>query len=146
MNFEGTARTNYFRVKNLQTFAAFVARYSGLTIVQEGNPLTHFPPKPARVCVLVEDTDGGTFPTDWTDDQGVQHDGELFVDGVSGFLMKGQVAVFMEIGHEGLRSLSGLALAVDWRGNFCSVDLDEIFVKAARHFGVKRTKIGRAYY
>lgn len=61
-------------------------------------------------------------------------EGEEFLVGLSKHLQKGEIAVFQESGHEGLRYVVGYGVAVNHRGKFVSVNIHDDLVRA-----VKRT-------
>jgi hypothetical protein len=61
-------------------------------------------------------------------------------------LPKGEVAVLMEIGAEKLRYLTGIAIAVNYKGRATVVSLDDVYRKAACTFRVPESKITQAAY
>jgi hypothetical protein len=52
----------------------------------------------------------------------------------------------MEIGAEKLRYLTGIAIAVNYKGRATVVSLDDVYRKAARTFRVPESKITQAAY
>jgi hypothetical protein len=133
MNYEASARSNYFRVKDEGAFRQWADRL-GLSVaptdLDDGRYFAIWP------------FDGGSWPSSWhnidTDEEGQC---DVVVE-LARHLYDGGVAVLMEVGHEGLRSVAGVALAVNAKGETRHVALEEIYDKA-RELG---TRVIRAEY
>lgn len=150
-NWYGTARSNYFRVRDLDTFKAALAINFGESIeVSEGTDL------PGSVCLLEVDGDGWPVCfepcTDFTPGAaaglcagcGCEHPAggaprrELVEELIADHLVEGDVAVLLEVGAEKLRYLTGTAVAVNSRGEQVGLSLDEVYARAA-HLGATIT-------
>ena len=89
-----------------------------------------------------DSTDGGSWPS-----YDMEADTEIdLVAELAQHLPKGEVAVLMEIGAEKLRYLTGIAIAVNYKGRAAVVSLDDVYRKAARTFRVPESKITQAAY
>lgn len=133
MDWTASARSNYFRVKDVEAFKAwckkggleFIEREEerdGLAVALEetfaGKRQSHLV---GFLCMddgmpseyLNRDTDDYE-PWDW--------DAEL-----ADLLAEDSVAVVMSAGHEGLRYVSGWAFAVNWRHETKEVSLESIY-------------------
>lgn len=136
-NYYGVARSNYFKVRDAAGFKSWVAEFGGVEVKEEGE----------HVMLLSGDYDsGGWSIVENTDDDMEIIDVVDFATRMSAHLQPGQVAVFMEIGHEKLRYLVGYAVAVDSHGRTVVVGLDDIYKKAAEEFGVPLSDITSAEY
>jgi hypothetical protein len=129
-NYESRFRTNYFRVKSEDAFCKWAydigADYSSLKI--DGGV----------GWVL---TRQGSVP-DFSESREEEID---FASELSEHLVEGEVAIYMEVGYEKLRYLSGVAVAVAWDGRVTYVDLNEIYERAREEFGMT-APINRAEY
>lgn len=112
-DFIGTARSNYFHVRNRHQFERAVADWD-VEVVDDSE---------GRVCLLSFD-EHGLWPI--TDDP----DEEIH-EVLAPHLQDGEVAVFMEVGAERLRYVGGRAVAVNHDGQTRSVCLDDIYDLAA---------------
>lgn len=125
------ARTNWFRVKDEESFRAWAAEISGVRVVcTEG------------YFALIAEDDGGGFPSAYFDEK-TQEEYEFdIVAELSDRLAEDSVAVFVTVGHERMRSLWGFARAINSNGLEVSIDLDAIFVMAADELGPPDTVKG----
>lgn len=124
-NWQGMARSNYFRVKDRAAFAEAMDE--------------------AGCCVQDEDGDGGAvmiYPDDSNCDDGgwpcvpvdADADEAEYIDIpalVAEHIVEDDVAILIECGWERLRYLSGRAIAVDSKGQVTAVDLNDIYAQAA---------------
>jgi hypothetical protein len=84
---------------------------------------------------FISNTDFGGLPDVLYDDDGNEiADFDDFISELSTHLMDGWVAVLMEIGSEKLRYLTGVAFAVNSKGEYKEVFLDQIY-KSAESLG-----------
>ncbi len=116
-NYYASARSNYFRVKDL---AAFRAAMTPLSVEVVGND-----DDPQQVALLSDDEAG--WPSGYWDEAS---DTDVEVDVaelVAGHLADGWVAVFMEAGHEKLRYVAGCATAINAAGQVRQIRLDDIY-------------------
>jgi hypothetical protein len=137
MDWVGQARSNYFKVKDLEAFKAWAKRRDVDVIESEKDK--------GKVAVVSsrESVHGG-----WPDSIVVDSEGEAkalgyergdpddciveidFVQELSLHLEDGQVAVLMEVGYEGQRYVTGWACAVNSKGERRDISLQAIYVLA----------------
>jgi hypothetical protein len=133
MDWIGSARTNYFRVKDAAAFVAAMEPFDVCVLKREEDPL---------FFGLAATTDGGDWPSFDEEDEDLD-----FVETVRVHLQDGEVAVFMTVGAEGMRYLTGYAIAVNSVGERVDVDIDDIYEAAKLKFGVSNiSDITRAEY
>jgi hypothetical protein len=124
-DYTATAASNTFVVNDA---AAFADALSQLSIRIERARLS---PTPNNVY-LVADTDHGEWPSEYLDGT-TEETGEVDLPAlIAGHLADGQVAILKEAGAEKASYVGGIALAVNAAGETEKVDLDEIYVRAAR--------------
>ena len=135
-NWTGKARTNYILVKDVEALKGKADEIGIKVHVHTENPnFVTFEP---------DQGDGGDFEHSYTDenDDEVQWTwGEL-----SEHFAEGQVLIVMTVGGERTRYLTGFALAVAWDGRVTSINLNDIYLKAAQTFGVEKESIAPAQY
>ena len=117
-NYYGSARTNYFEVKDKKKFIEALSEIS--VSVHDGENNT--------VCIL---SDEQSWPMWSTDPERTEEEVKLFEGGiVQEYLLDGSVCIYMEIGSEKLRYLVGYAVAFNNRGETEYVSIDDIYDKA----------------
>ena len=140
-NYVGSARSNYFKVKDLEKFKAWCKELEIEVVVSDKDP--------ELVTMLVgRDSDTGGWPN-WRsnpeaadpseDDEEVDLEKEL-----SAHLRPGWVAVLVEVGSEKLRYLHGHATAVNSKGKTKTVNLNQIY-KLSKDLGGHITNIEGEY-
>jgi len=122
-NYEGTARSNYFKVKDADAFKAWClgcsleffesAEHDGLYAIASADP------------------DGGGWPSQRDDSAGNELEEFDLVDELAGHLAGNSVAILMESGHEKLRYVTGIAIAVNAKGKSIQIALEDIYDKGA---------------
>jgi hypothetical protein len=133
-NWYGSARSNYFRVKDANAFHEWTERRQ-LEVFKSD--------KEADVVAIhpSEDSDGA-WPS-----YNLEEDAEFdLATELAEHLVPGQVAVLLEVGAEKLRYLTGLAIAVNAEGGMVQLTLSDIYRTAARAFRVIESEITRAEY
>ena len=120
----GQARSNYFRVKDESAFReSFRALEVEVITNSEGK------------VGLLSRADYGGWPSFIFSEDGDEIDEEVdIIEMVSRHLVTDEVAVFVEVGAEKLRYLTGRAIAVNERNEQRWVDLDSIY-EIAREIG-----------
>lgn len=116
MNYTASARSNYFKVRDVEAFEEW-AKDRGLEVVEADG----------SYALLGGDGDTGGWPSSVYDED---QDTDLEIDvalELSRFLEDGEVAILVEVGNEGLRSLNGYAEAINNRGETRFVSLRHIF-------------------
>ncbi len=133
-NLYGSARSNYFRVKDANAFHEWTERRQ-LEVFKSD--------KEADVVAInpSEDSDGAWPSYDLEEDAEFELATEL-----AEHLVPGQVAVLLEVGAEKLRYLTGLAIAVNAEGGMVELTLSDIYRTAARAFRVPESEITSAEY
>lgn len=126
-NYEETARTNYFRIKNREAFDKDFETIPGVEIWYDAeDPLLigmgSYDGWPSFRCSDDEDIDDADID---------------IVDVVAGHLAEGEVAVFTSAGHEKLRFVGGFATAVNHEGRAVSISTNDIYSLAEKAFGVR---------
>lgn len=120
-DWSGTSRSNYFRVKSVAEFKAFLSDYEAQFIEDSEG----------RVGFYSTTYDGG-LPVRWDD----QSDDYInLIDHVHEYLVENQVCVVMEAGAEKARYISGCAIAITWTGERTSLSLSDIYMQAYHEFG-----------
>lgn len=161
-NYAANARTNKFRVKDVDALVADVAR-AGITIVEQGRPGV---PVYGDIELVRRNSqvDGServelfasegwpSFDEDSVADRlGLEEDQTVpdLPDSlhmiVSRHLVEGEVAIFVEVGVEKLRYLGGVAVAVNDRGETRRVDLDDI-VELAKEIAPEGASVDHPSY
>lgn len=109
------ARSNYFKVKDPAAFKAFCDRMNCELIQDRDNPDLY-----GFVC------EGGIPSYVWDEEADDEVDVD-FVNELAKQLAPGAVAIYMEVGYEGHRSVGGIAVAVNSEGQTRNVDLCAIY-------------------
>lgn len=129
-NWYGTARSNYFRVKDADKFKAWVESIQGLGMWERTN-------EPGLFGIYSDDGDSGGWPS-WRPDDPEYEEVDLVGELVE-HLAEGEVAILMEAGAEKLRYISGYAIAVNHKGEQISVSLADIYQLARATWGIEPT-------
>ncbi len=132
-NWYGTARTNYFRVKDPTAFKAWIESLPSCVLIEQDGGLFGF----------YSTDDSGGFPCDRFDEASGEHVDFELADELVPHLAEGEVAILTQAGAEKVRYITGYALAITWDGRSTAVDLDDIYDKVQAEFGITPTK---AYY
>lgn len=136
-NFYGTGRTNTFGVKSIPELKKALHPYD-FTVIDRSDENN-----PGMVCVLADDLDGeggwGRYDPDTDDDFYVP-------DLIADHLRDGEVAVFVHVGAEKQRYVTGTAVAVHADGRQVRIGLEDIYSAAAAEFGIDRGNISDASY
>jgi hypothetical protein len=135
-NWFGYARSNAFRVKDTDAFEdAVAALYVGVKSIRNEH---------GQITLLAGDTENGGWPS-WRHFTDTDDDDEFDIaEFVAPYLADGEVAVFLEVGAEELRQLTGFATATDSTGHSVTVSLSDIYEAAARELGIPAASITRA--
>jgi hypothetical protein len=133
-NWYGTARSNYFRVKEEGEFLKWA----------DGRGLGVFKNEESRDLFAIHggSTEDGSWPS-YDMEADIEFD---LVAELAQHLSKGQIAVLVEIGAEKLRYLTGMAIAVNPKGRVVELTLSDIYSKASRAFRIAESEITQATY
>lgn len=130
-NWYGSARSNYFRVKDKDAFTTWCASRN-LNILNSTGEST--------VAIAPSDFDDGAWPSQTFNEETQDYDDVDLVAELATHLAEGEVAVLMQIGAEKLRYLTGWAVAVNHKGETVSLNLSDIYDLAKTKFGVTPTE------
>jgi hypothetical protein len=134
-NWCGMSRSNYFRVKDEAAFRTW-AEAIELAVLCDNQ---------GRVGFYSNTDDGGLPSFRHTDDEEGSEEVDLVAE-LAKHLIDGEIAVFMTIGHEKARYMSGSAVALNSEATHVSIDLSDIYERAAATFGAKAGSISEASY
>ena len=133
------ARSNYFKVKDIKKFQALCGELGVKMITKDD--------KVGFLCSLEDGT--ACLPTHmYSEEVGDNIEIDLCAE-VAKHLVAGEVAVFVESGHEKFCYVYGSAMAVNSKGKICYVDTNNIYALAAKKLGEKKltpATISRAEY
>lgn len=133
-NYYGTARTNYFRVKDVAAFEAWVEKHH-LDVNWDSRP-----GRQGLVAVFGDGDEGGTF--NLLND--AEDDSLDIADEIAAHLADDSIAVIMEAGAEKMRYITGWAVAINSKGERVQISLDDIYDMAATKFN--NPNISKAIY
>jgi hypothetical protein len=126
-NWYGSARSNYFRVKDETAFTEWA----------DGVDSLHYWKKDECFAICSDCPDSGAWPSSRWDDEVEEHVEFDLIEELCPHLAEGEVAVLVEVGAEKLRYLSGWTVAVNHLGETVFVNLDDIYEKANAAFGTR---------
>lgn len=137
-NYIATCRSNYFKVKDPETFLAAMELIPNIVVDSDNNDETFY--------ILGDDPDGAGWPNWIYDDEtGEETEVDLFAT-VANHLQDGEVAVFMEAGAEKQRYVIGCAVAVNSKGECRTIHLHDIYDIAKAELTDNPTKVTVAEY
>lgn len=128
-NYYASARSNYFRVKDLDAFKSALEPFQ--VEIHESNE--------GKVCLLSHADSGW----DWYDPTTDENFDGCYV--ISPHLDDGEVCVLMESGAEKLCYVSGYAVAFNNEGREVTVSLSDIYALARNEFGEKASMTTAEY-
>lgn len=120
-NYTATARTNYFKVRDLEALEEALEPFE-IQVVRNTE-------QPDLVALLCQDSDGAGWPSYYYDDNDDNVDVEI-PQLVAEHLEPGHVAVFIEAGAEKLRYVTGHAIALNHEGDTRQISLSDIYAMA----------------
>lgn len=120
-NYCATARSNYFKVKDVEAFKKWLDTVGSCKFIQD---------KEGRVGFYVDD-DGMLPSTRCNDRQDESEELDLCAE-IAQHLLPEEVAIVMEVGAEKCRYLSGFAHAVNSAGKVETVSIDQIYGRAKK--------------
>jgi hypothetical protein len=131
-NYYATARSNYFKVKDVAAFREWATPINIEVIEGDGK-------HEGLVCLIADDGDQNGWPS-WRPGEGDGEDTEIdLAQEIAAHLVDGHVAILMEAGAEKVRYVSGWAMAVNSKGETESVSLQDIY-EMAEHLGEHVTR------
>lgn len=135
-NWYGSARSNYFKVKDVDKFETWAGEL-GLTVISRPSADDGL-----LYGLLVEEgeNDGAWPAVKYTEDPDLDMEEVDVLKELSAHLAEGEVAILMECGAEKLRYLTGWAQAINSKGEVLSVMLNDIYQKVEDAWGVKPTE------
>lgn len=131
-NFYGTARTNYFKVKDVEAFTEFVESINCVLIdyVIDGEKMYGF---------YSDDPDSGCFPSCRYNEETDQTEDINLVDEVAKHLVECEICIMMEAGAEKMRYIFGWATAFNHTGEYVNLSLSDIYKMAKDKFSKEPT-------
>lgn len=146
MNYNEKARTNYFKVKDMDALEHFCKLSQAKLSAQSGDDSSirqrWNDDKGLLVAIIAEE---GIPPTGF--DEELEDDVEIdFCDALCDFLADGEILILKGNGYEGMDHITGWATAYDNTGKMVTINIDDIYAKAAKAFDVKENDINRANY
>ena len=146
MNYNEKARTNYFKVKDMDALQRFV-RIAGAYITagsggDDGIRERWEKDKGLRVAIIASE---GIPPEgfDKDEDDDVEID---FAAAVCDFLADDEILILQGSGSEGMRYMTGWATAFNNKGETTMIDINDIYAKAAEFFKVQEGSITKCSY
>ena len=134
--YTSTARTNYFRVKDVDAFNKWIKQFTGLDkIVHETQ---------GTIGILFDDgVPNVRWETELIEGEEIESEVEIdFMEELGLYLADEEVAVLQECGSENLRYVNGYAIAVNNKGERREISINKIY-DLAKELG---SKITRAEY
>ena len=129
-NYVATARSNYFKVKDPESFESWVANCPNVALISEDD---------GTFAVYSDDPDSGSWPNyRWNEETEDYVEFDLFAE-IAEFLVDGEIAVFMEVGAEKMRYCNGYAIAVHSNGEYETLNLYRIYDFAEQRWGKRPT-------
>ena len=132
-NWYGHARSNYFKVKDADKFKEAMDELNGLTLHEsEGNVF----------CIIIDGENDGAFPShkDVVDEKGLEDQASIGIaQEIAPHLADEEVAIFMEVGAEKQRYVTGWAWAINSKGEDKYIELSQIY-EQAKELGSNITK------
>ena len=122
-NYIASARSNYFRVKDIDAFLTAMERVPDVYVETD---------KDGSVVLTVQNSDWGGWPSYYYDDEnGIEEEDFDIAELVSEHLEEDSVAILMEVGAEKLRYVVGYAVAINSKGEREDISLMDIYELAA---------------
>jgi hypothetical protein len=134
--YTSTARTNYFRVKDVDAFNKWIKQFTGLDkIVHETQ---------GTIGILFDDgVPNVRWETELIEGEEIESEVEIdFMEELGLHLADEEVAVLQECGSENLRYVNGYSIAVNNKGERREISINKIY-DLAKELG---SKITRAEY
>jgi hypothetical protein len=136
----GLGRTNYVTIADRAGYDALMAKLDGAVDVYE---------KDGKVAFSgYSTTDDGDIPS-WIeieDEDGEIEEVEDLLWRLASFIADGEVLIYQTAGNDKARYCWGVGLGINNQGETVRVDIDDIYEKAAEHFGIEAKSITQANY
>jgi hypothetical protein len=137
-NYQGTARSNFFRVTDVVGLRQWVSSFEVSVQVHPANP---------EYAMLFPTTDDGGWPTWRLEDEETGQEVEFDpVEHICPFLAEGEVVILIEIGAEKLNYVSGFARAFTWDGRHIALSLSDIYGRVEKELGIPQEQFADATY
>jgi hypothetical protein len=122
-NYYANARTNYFKVKDIEAFKNEVANYPLEVVSRDDNP-------EFVALFITEGDEDGSFP--WCDfyTEDAEGDEINWTEIFGRHLQENSVVIIQEVGNEKLRYFGGMAVAINSKGEEIIIDINSIFDQA----------------
>jgi len=129
-NYYGSARSNYFKVTDIEKFREAVEKFDVSIVSRDDNKDSKDLDSDTEIALLSNDEGGWN----WYDSD--EDDYVYAVDVIAPFLATGYVCILMEAGAEKLRYISGSALAFNNKRVEVGISLSDIYKLAEEKFEV----------
>jgi hypothetical protein len=130
----GMSRTNYFKVKDPETFKKWLSQFEMVLFEKDGK------------FGFYSGSEKGDFPSGVYNEETDEYDDMDIAEKLPEFLADGEIAILMQAGAEKARYVSGFAIAVHSDGRIVQIVLDDIYERAAKEFGVPEKDISKVLY
>lgn len=121
-DWHGTTRSNYFKVKDLDSFKTMLSNFQVECITKENTDLVGF----------YSTTYNGGIPTCFPGNNLIE---VSILDCIAPHLETNEVCVVQSVGAEKQRYLTGTAIAISHTGETVSISLSDIYKEAQEQFG-----------
>lgn len=137
MNFYGSSRTSYFKIKDEAKFLEWVSTLDGVEAREKATELE------GKLFCLIARTESGEFPWSAYDEEADEFEDFSMEEQLARHLADGWACVTIEVGAEGLRFLQGYCSVTTNKGVLKSTELNSWAAEVCKEAGVKHT--GAAY-
>lgn len=132
--YTSVVRSNYFIVKDREAFQAWLDRFEDVEHIEDTTP------DGTKLDGFLIDSGCGIPDYYYTDDYETEDEEEVdFLGVLVTHLTKGEVAVIIELGQEGMRYLGGMAWAINSEGVTKEINLSDSIYKEAKTIGNLRS-------
>lgn len=135
---KGSARSNYFAVKDEEAFRDMIATRLPEIEVHNASPSNEASRQGKLSLSVGADSEDGGWPSSILDESGDEEidDGEVTIASlIAPHLVEGEIVVMLEAGAEKLNYISASAKAFNHEGREVSLCLLDIFAMAKKEFG-----------
>lgn len=137
-DYQGAARSNFFRVKDLNGLRASAERFG---LVVQGHPA-----QPDYVMLYPTSDDGG-WPSWQVEGEETGNDVAFDpIEHICPYLAEGQVVILIEAGAEKLNYVSGWAGAYTWDGRHIKLALLDIYERVVTELRIPEDQFADATY
>jgi len=129
-------RSNYFHVKDRETFQNWANNFSDNVDLEEENA----DDRTSAIALFPSDSSEAGIPTDRINPTTEETEDCNFVQELAVHLCDGEVAILQEVGYESRRYIAGRAIAVRSDGKTLAISLDDIYPQVQSRWKVTPTR------